>query len=60
MTITSQNETEQARKVFGVKVAHLTDTELQAYISKLQYLIDSWLDQCERNIFDGKTIQELV
>jgi hypothetical protein len=52
-------ELEQAREVFGKKVAHLSDSELQAYLSKMQFLIDSWLDMFERKTFEGKTIQEL-
>ncbi len=56
----NKTEVEQARKVFGANVAHLSDTELQAYLSKIQYLIDCWLDQYERSVFDGKTISELV
>ena len=52
-------ELEQARQVFGDKVSHLSDTELQAYLSKFQFLIDSWLDMYERTVFNGKTLTEL-
>jgi hypothetical protein len=50
---------EQAREVFGDKVAHLSDEELQSYLSKIDFLLNSWLDGFERTVFDGKTIQEL-
>ncbi|KKP87931.1 MAG: hypothetical protein UR93_C0027G0008, partial [Berkelbacteria bacterium GW2011_GWA2_35_9] len=35
-------------------------TELNDVITEVEYLTESWLDEYERNIFDGLTLQELL
>jgi len=53
-------ELEQARQVYGNTVAHLSDSELQSYLSKIQFIVDMLIDNFERKIFDGQTIHELI
>ena len=38
----------------------MSDDEIQTNISELQYLIDFWLNNVEKQIFDGKTLDELL
>lgn len=44
----------------GQAVQNLTDEELEAYITEFQYLLDSWLNDFEKQIFDGKTLVQLI
>jgi hypothetical protein len=38
----------------------MSDDEIQTNISELQYLIDFWLNNIEKQIFEGKTLDELL
>jgi len=38
----------------------MSDDEIQTNISELQYLIDFWLNNVEKQIFEGKTLDELL
>ncbi len=38
----------------------MNDDEIQTIISELQYLIDVWLNNVEQQIFEGKTLDELL
>lgn len=52
-------ELEEARKILGKTAEGMTDEQLQDQLVKIQYLAESWLDDYERSIFDGKTLSEL-
>lgn len=51
---------ERARKLLGETANSLTDEELQEQLVMIQYLTNSWLDDFERKIFNGKTLKELI
>lgn len=38
----------------------IEDDELEETLTKAKYLINQWLDSFERDIFEGKTLQELL
>jgi len=38
----------------------MNDDEIQSTVSELQYLIDVWLNNVEQQIFEGKTLDELL
>ena len=44
----------------GVVANELTADQLKGVITEIQYLVDSWLDDYERNVFDGLTLKELL
>lgn len=44
----------------GQAAATLSDEELGAYVTTFQCLIDSWLDERERESFDGRTLREIL
>lgn len=50
----------QARIILAGLTKQFSNEELQEIISIFQYLTESWLDMYEREIFDGKTLQELL
>lgn len=53
-------EVQKARIALGKTSKELSDEELQAKMSETQYLIQTWLDEFERNMFDGKTLKEVL
>jgi len=38
----------------------ITDDEIQTTITEFKYLIDIWLNAVERDLFEGKTLDELL
>lgn len=50
-------EIQELLKLNGVVIS---DDELQTTIVELQYLIEIWLDSVEKQIFEGKTLEELL
>jgi len=59
---TPEEETrlQKARRVMGEAVASLPDEELETYLTEFNFLLDSWLDQYEKQLFDGKTLNQLL
>lgn len=51
---------EEARKILGKTAENLSDEEIQDQLTKIQFLAESWLDDYERSIFDGKTLAEVI
>lgn len=51
---------EEARKILGKTAESLSDEQLRDQVSMINFLAESWLDDYERSIFDGKTINELI
>lgn len=49
-----------AKDALGSLANQFTETELSDIITEVEYLTESWLDEYERNIFDGLTLQELL
>lgn len=50
----------QAIKVLGNAAEHMNATELQTIVSQVQYLVDTWLDEFEMEMFEGSTLYELL
>jgi hypothetical protein len=50
----------QAIKVLGNAAEHMNATELQTIVSQVQYLVDTWLDEFEMELFEGSTLYELL
>lgn len=55
-----ENQTQLARKVLGEAVATLNDEELKTYITEFQTLLESWLDTFEKELFENKTLKQLL
>lgn len=49
-----------AKKSLGTLSAEFTREQLESLISEVQFLTESWLDEFERQIFKGLTLQELL
>lgn len=50
----------QARSILGDIAKEFSVSELEDIVSEIQFLADSWLDNYEREIFDGLTLNELL
>jgi hypothetical protein len=48
------------KEALGSLAAQYNETELSDVITEVEYLTESWLDEYERKIFDGLTLQELL
>lgn len=59
---TKQDESklQKARRILGEIAADIPDQELESNLTEFQYLIDSWLDEFEKQIFDNKTLNEVL
>ena len=55
-----ENRLQKARGVLGESVKDVPDQILNAFITELQYLADSWLDDYEKGVFGDKTLTELL
>lgn len=56
----SDRDIEKTKRVLGQVASHLTDEELKTVTSEIRFLVESWLDDFERNVFEGKTLRELL
>ncbi len=56
----SPNEAEKAKKVLGKLADHFTDDELKDIVSETRFLVETWLDDFEKQAFGGKTLQDLL
>ena len=55
-----EKEIQDTRKILGEVAVGMTDEEIKHQITCIDYLIRTWLDEYERSIFDGKTVQEFT
>lgn len=55
-----QSTVREARDILGESAKDLTDSEVYDLVNEVQHLVDTWLEEFERNSFDGKTLNELI
>lgn len=55
-----ESKVQKARAVLGESVQDVPDEELAVYLTQIQYLLDSWLDQFEKQAFNSLTLKELL
>ncbi|KKT67621.1 MAG: hypothetical protein UW60_C0003G0029 [Candidatus Woesebacteria bacterium GW2011_GWA2_44_33] len=51
---------ERAKNILGKSATLLTDREIQDIITKFEYLAERFLDIYEKNIYQGKTLEQLL
>jgi hypothetical protein len=51
---------QKAKEILGALANLFPPVELKDTVVKMQFLAESWLDDFEREIFDGKTLNELL
>ncbi|MCL5746658.1 MAG: hypothetical protein M1277_00015 [Patescibacteria group bacterium] len=50
----------EARDILGESVNELSNSQIFDLVNEVQFLVESWLEEFERNTFDGKTLDELI
>lgn len=55
-----ESKVQKARAILGETAINISDNELSTYLTEFQYLLDEWLDEYEKQLFDGKTLQQLL
>ncbi len=55
-----ENKIAKARRILEDVASDLSDEELEIYIIKFEFLLDTWLDTFEKQILDGKTLNQLL
>lgn len=55
-----KNDTLEAREILGDSADALTDSQVYDLVNEVQYLVDSWLEEYEKQVFEGKTLNELI
>lgn len=50
----------EAREILGESANEMTDDQIFDLVTEMQYLADSWLEEYEKEVFDGKTLIELL
>ncbi|OGK13808.1 hypothetical protein A3H80_01230 [Candidatus Roizmanbacteria bacterium RIFCSPLOWO2_02_FULL_37_19] len=59
-TSQEENKLHRARSILGETVQDLPDSILESFITELEYLAVSWLDDYEQTVFEGFTLDELL
>lgn len=55
-----ESQVEKSRRILGEVASDLSDNDLQIFITEIQYLINSWFDQFEQEIFKGQTLRQIL
>ena len=55
-----QQDIDEAREILGDTAKDLTDDQIKDILVEIQYLVECWLEEYERKIFNGKTLNELL
>ena len=51
---------QKVKEILGTKAKDFTDAQIRDIAAETQFLIGSWLDDFERGIFDGLSLNELL
>ena len=55
-----ENRIQQVRLIMGDAISNFSEEELKSYITEFQSLLDAWLDTFEKQLFENKTIKQLL
>ena len=57
-----QEETriQKARRILEEVATDVTDEKLEIFLTEVQYLLDTWFDSFERDIFNGLTLKQVL
>lgn len=57
---TEETQVSKTRKHLGKIGEQFSDEQIQCMITEFQFLIDTWMDEFEREIFNGMTLKEVL
>lgn len=55
-----ENKTLRMRKALGETAKLLPDEQIETITTEFQFLIDSWMDDFEKEVFSGQTLKEVL
>lgn len=55
-----ENKLSKARRILGEIAINISDEQLERDLTDFQFLLDSWLDSFEKQVFNGKTLDQLL
>ncbi len=55
-----EKKIQKAKEILGEVADNFTSEQLRDIVTEIQYLVESWLDDFERDVFAGKTLKELL
>lgn len=56
----TESKLAKARKILGEVATTLSDSQLQTHLTEFEFLLDCWMDEFERQIFDNRTLREVL
>lgn len=59
-TQTEETKVSKTRRILGDTARTLSDEQIETIVTQFQFLIDSWLDEFEKDVFNGLTLKEVV
>ena len=55
-----ENKTSRMRKALGETAQSLSNEQIETITTEFQFLIDSWMDEYEKEVFKGLTLKEVL
>lgn len=55
-----ESRIQMSRRIMGDIVKDLSDEELDAYLTEFQFLVNTWIDSFEKQVFEGRRLEELL
>jgi hypothetical protein len=59
-TNAEESKLSATKRNLGETANKLTDEQVECMVTDFQHLIDTWLDEFEADVFEGKTLKELL
>ncbi len=57
---TEENKVSRTRRILGETAAALSNEQIECINTEFQFLIDTWLDEYEKDVFNGMTLKEVL
>jgi len=58
--VSEENKTLRMRKALGETAKLMPDEQIETITTEFQFLIDSWMDDFEKEVFSGQTLKEVL
>lgn len=55
-----EKDIKKAKEILGVIADEFSPAQFRDVVTEIHYLVEGWLDDFEREIFDGLTLRELL
>lgn len=59
-TQAEEDKVTRTRKHLGETAKTLSNAQVETIIAEFQFLIDTWMDEYEKEVFNGQTLKEIL